>query len=179
VRLGGFRRLAARLRRDRLDDELAREIAQHIALRRQALIDNGMDPRAADIEARRSVGNVTRIREESRDMWGFPSLESFAQDIRLGARHLRRSPLFTLVAVASLAIGIGTAAAVLVLANAALFRKLPVRDPDGLRIVRWVAGTVLPFDALNGYASQTDTASSSTSFSLAAFEAPASRICTA
>ncbi len=173
--MGSIRHQLARLktlvRRNRLDSELAEEIALHVELRRQALIADGMDPRDADHEARRRFGNVTAIREETRDMWGFPTLDSLAQDARYGMRMMRRSPTFTVIAVLSLAIGIGATAAVFSLADTVLFRKLPVRNPDELVIVRWISGPVLPFDSLSGTGSQGDTENSSTSFSLAAFKA--------
>ena len=98
----GLRRAAAALRRDRLDDDLRDEVELHIELRRQALVDEGMDPRDAEYEARRMFGNVAAIREETRDMWGFPSVETLAQDVRYGLRLLRRSPMFTAVSVLSL-----------------------------------------------------------------------------
>lgn len=165
------RRLVARLRRARLDDEMREEIAQHIDARRRQLIDDGMDPREAAYEARRMFGNATVIREETRDMWSFQWFESMLQDVRFGARLLRRSPVFTLAAVASLSIGIGAAAAVFSLADGILFRTLPVRSPQELVLFRWVSGPELPLESLNGFGSQSETESSSTSFSLRLFDA--------
>jgi predicted permease len=171
-----LRRLAARLRRDRLDDDLRDEIAQHIELRRQQLIEEGVDPREAAYEARRIFGNPTVIREETRDMWSFQWIESLLQDTRFGARLLRRSPIFTLTAIASLAIGIGAAAAVFSLADGILFRTLPVRDPQQLVLFRWISGPEIPFHSLNGFSNETETRSSSTSFPLATFEAARERL---
>ncbi len=166
-----LRHLRTALTRGRLDDELAEEIAEHIALRTRALIDAGLDPRDAAFEARRVFGNVTIVREESRSMWGFKSLDVFLQDLRFGGRLLRRSPGFTAAAVASLAIGIGAAAAVFSLADTLLFRPLPVHRPEELVLFRWISGPELVFDSLNGYGNQTETESSSTSFSWTAFDA--------
>jgi len=164
-----FRRLVSRARRDRLDDELGGEIAGHIERRRQQLVDAGMDPHDAAREARRIFGNVTAIREETREMWTFTSLETVLQDARFGARLLRRSPLFTVAAVASLAIGIGAATAVFSLADGLLLRQLPVRNPQELVLFRWISGPDGPFESLTGYGNQTATESSSTSFSLSAY----------
>src|SRR6187402_3597999 len=118
-----LRRFAARFRRDHLDDDLREEVAAHIELRRQQLVDEGMDPREAAWEAQRMFGNATAIREETRDMWTLGSFDTLLQDLRFGGRLLRRSPAFTIAAVASLAIGIGAAAAVFSLADGMLFRK--------------------------------------------------------
>ena len=128
-----WRRAVARLTRNRLDDEAREEIRDHLERRRQQLIADGMAPAAAAIEARRGFGNVTRVREDLRDGWGFPRLESLMQDVRYGARMLRRAPGFTAVAVLSLSLGIGAAAAVFNVADAVLFRPLSVRDPGTLR----------------------------------------------
>ena len=153
-----FRRLAAWMRRDTLDDQLADEIRDHLAARARRLVDDeGLTPEEAAREARRRFGNVLAVREDSRAMWGFPAIDTFLHDVRFGLRLLRRSPTFTIVSVLSLAIGIGGAVAVFSLADAILLRKLPVRDPDSLRVVRWISGPVLPFDSLSGHGRQAET----------------------
>jgi predicted permease len=162
------RRLALMFRRSRLDDELRDEVALHIELRRQALVDRGMDPRDAEIEARRMFGNATAIREETREMWGFPSIDTLWQDVRYGARLLRRSPTVTIASVASLAIGIGASAAVFSLADLMLFRRLAVRAPEQLVVFRWRSGPAYPFSSLSGTSWSNDGAVGSTSFSLEA-----------
>jgi hypothetical protein len=78
-------------------------------------------------------------------MWTFHWIEALLQDTRFGARLLRRSPIFTLTAIASLAIGIGSAAAVFSLADGILFRTLPVRSPQELVLFRWISGPEVPF----------------------------------
>jgi predicted permease len=135
-----WRRVVARLTRNRLDDEMAEEIRDHLERRRQQLIADGVDPADAATEARRAFGSVIRVREELRDGWGFPRLESLLQDARYGARILRRTPGFTAVAVLSLSLGIGAAAAVFNLADAVLFRPLSVEDPTSLRHFRATMG---------------------------------------
>lgn len=166
-----LRRVRAFLRRDRLDEALREELAQHVAWRAQALEAEGIPADEARRRAAVSVGNVTRLREESRDMWGFPTLDSIVQDLRYGARVLRRSPAFAVVAVVSLGLGIGAAAAVFSLSDAVLFRTLAVRDPESLVLLRWHSGPVAPFNSLNGYGQQDEAGMSSTSFSYAAYEA--------
>ncbi len=128
-----WRRVVARLTRNRLEDEMREEVRDHLERRRQQLIADGMDPADATTEAQRAFGNVSRVREQLRDGWGFPRLESLMQDVRYGARMLRRAPGFTAVAVLSLSLGIGAAAAVFNVADAVLFRPLAVRDPGTLR----------------------------------------------
>jgi predicted permease len=166
-----LRRLAALFRRNRFDAELREEVELHLALRRQALVEDGMDQRDADREARRMFGNVTAIREETRSMWSFPSIETMLQDVRYGVRLLRRSPIFTVVSVVSLAIGIGASAAVFSLADAVLLRKLPVSNPDELVILQWRSTARMPAPSLSGNFSQDGPDLSSTSFSLPTFQA--------
>jgi predicted permease len=166
-----LQRIAALARRNRLDDDLADEIRHHIALRRQSLIDAGMDPREAEYEARRMFGNVALKREEARSMWGFRWADTLAQDLQYGVRLLMRSPVFTIVAVLSLAIGIGATAAVFTLADALLFRKLPVASPDELVIFRWQSGPRSPASSLSGNFDSDATMNTSTSFSVATFHA--------
>jgi predicted permease len=161
----GFRRLALWLRRSRLDDELRDEVALHLELRRQALIEAGVDPREASAQAQRMFGNTTVIREETREMWGFPSLDTLGQDVRYGARLLRRSPTVTIASIVSLAIGIGFSAGVFSLADVILLRDLPVHAPNELLLFQWRSGPRYPFSSLSGTSWGDDTTERSTSFS--------------
>jgi predicted permease len=104
-------------------------------------------------------------------MWGVPSLESLWQDVRYGVRILRRSPMFTVVSVLSLAIGIGASAAVFSLADAVLLRKLPVENPDQLVILQWRSAGRMPAPSLTGNFSSDGAGQFSTSFSLPTFQA--------
>ena len=160
-----FRRLAVWFRRGRLDDELRDEVALHLELRRQALVDDGMDPGEADAQAHRMFGNAMAIREETRDMWGFPSFDTLVQDVRYGARLLRRSPTVTIASIVSLAIGIGFSAGVFSLADVMLLQYLPVRAPNELLVFQWRSGPRYPFSSLSGTSWGDDTTQRSTSFS--------------
>ena len=127
-------RIRALFSRARLDDELREEMEGHIERRRQALIDDGRDPAAAAAEARRMFGNATVLRERTREMWSVPSLESVAQDVRYGARQLRAAPVFTSVAVLSMAVGLTAGLSIFTFMNAAMLR--PLGFGEGERIYR-------------------------------------------
>src|SRR5437763_1046503 len=86
--------------------------------------------------ARRDFGNVTAIKERTRDMWTFPSFESMRQDVRYAVRLLRRAPSFAAVTVGVLALGIGSNTAIFSLVDAVRLRALPYAAPERL-VVLW------------------------------------------
>nr|MBA2306075.1 ABC transporter permease [Acidobacteriota bacterium] len=131
------RRLLAVLRRHRLETELAEEISHHLDQRRRQLVDEGMDPRDAAVEARRMFGNVTVIREETRDMWSIRWAEIIAQDLRYGLRLMRRSPLVTVIAVVSLTVGIAASTIVTGVVNASLWRWSAMYSEPGRLVFLW------------------------------------------
>jgi len=85
-----------------------------------------------EIAGKQELGNVTLAAENARMVWGWTWLEGLLADIRYAIRSLRRQPSFTIVAVGSLALGIGANAAIFSLMDSLLWRDLPVRDPDRL-----------------------------------------------
>ena len=131
-----WRRATALLLRRRLERDLDDELAFHLAMREADYRSAGLSDDAAREEARRRFGNVTHLKEQTRDMWIFPSFESFRQDIRYALRTLRKSPAFTCVAVFALAVGIGGNTAIFSLVDAIRVRALPYADPERL-VLLW------------------------------------------
>jgi putative ABC transport system permease protein len=125
-------RLAALVRRRRLDRDLDDELAFHLAMREADERAAGRSPDAARREARRRFGNVTYLKEQTRDMWTFQPFERLMQDIRYALRTLRRSPGFTIVAVFALAVGIGGNTAIFSLMSASRQAALPYPEADRL-----------------------------------------------
>ena len=96
---------------------------------------DGLAPEIARRTAARQFGNVTALKEQTRDMWTFPSFESVVQDLRYAFRTLRRAPAFALVAVLVLAIGIGATTAMFSLVDTMLVRGLPYPQADRLVVL--------------------------------------------
>src|ERR1041384_4036661 len=127
-----WHRLVAIVRRRRLERDLDDEIAFHLAMREAEHRADGFTRAEARDEARRRFGNATYLKEQTREMWTFPSFESFRQDIRYALRTLRHAPGFTFVAVFALAVGIGGNTAIFSLIDAMRARALPYRDSERL-----------------------------------------------
>jgi putative ABC transport system permease protein len=127
------------LRRARLEKELERELRDHVERQVVDYVKAGMPAEEARRRALLEFGGIERAKEYCRDARGTRYLEDLAQDLRYGARVLRRSPAFTLVAIASLALGIGANTAVFTLVDSLILRSLPVRDPE--RLVRLQHGS--------------------------------------
>ena len=122
-----WRRLLALFRRHRLEQDLDDELAFHLAMKEAELARSGTsDPRQAALH---QFGNVTRLREEVRDMWTFPSPESVWADVRVAGRRLAKDRAFSLIAVIALAFGIATNSTFFALVNAICLRGLPIDEP--------------------------------------------------
>ena len=116
-----LRRLWYLLNRGRIEDALQREMEAHRELMGEPV----------------RFGNTLQLRERSRDVWGWAWLDALGRDVRFAARGLRRTPLFTLVATLSLALGFALTTSTVSIVNAYLIRSLPYPESDRLYHVRY------------------------------------------
>jgi predicted permease len=126
------RRLRMLFQGSRFQQELDEEMRTHRELREQEYLDRGRTPEAARREANRTFGNPATLQEKSYQSWGWSWLASLLQDVRYGVRSMFRSPALTIVALLSLALGIGANTAIFSFIDTLMMRSLPVKDPAQL-----------------------------------------------
>ncbi len=124
-----------RKERDDRDNELERELRDHLELDAEARQERGASEEDARYAARRDFGNVARVKEVTREMWGWGSLERFWQDVRYGLRQISRNPGFAAVAILTLALGIGANTAIFSIVNAVFLRPLPFPESNRMFFV--------------------------------------------
>ncbi|MGZ4899117.1 MAG: permease prefix domain 1-containing protein, partial [Candidatus Angelobacter sp.] len=166
-----WRRTVFSMRGSRMDRELAEEMRQHVELKARKNMESGIPEEEARYAAKRQLGNLTRMEEESRRTRGFPLLESVAQDIRYGLRGLRKSPGFTAVAAITLALGIGATTAIFSVVNTVLLRPLPYKDSTRIARIQTVSPMFPEFELGESKPDFDDIKSTAHSFeALAAFQ---------
>src|SRR4030095_8792556 len=132
-----FRKFTWWLHRRRRELELDEELQFHLEEERDERRASGLPATKAAWAARRDLGNVTLLREDTRALWTWTALEQLAQDFRYGLRTMLKNRSFTALASLSLALGIGANTAIYSFMDSILLRSLPVSDPASLVVMKW------------------------------------------
>jgi putative ABC transport system permease protein len=130
-----LRKLRWLTRRPDKEAELREELQFHLEEEAEQRQEDGWSEDEARWAARRELGNLPAVAEDTRAAWGWPRLEQFARDAAYALRQVRRNPVFSGIAIATLALGIGGMTAMFSAFDAVLLRPLPYADADRLVMI--------------------------------------------
>src|SRR5215471_21756421 len=119
-------------RRRKFEKDMDAELRFHIEAYTEDLIRSGLDRSEAERRARIEFGSAEATKDECRQSWGFQSLNELRADFRYALRGFRNNPGFAMVAILSLALGIGANTAIFGVVDAVILRIFPVREPGRL-----------------------------------------------
>jgi len=166
--------------RDRKQEELQQELQSHLHMATSDRIERGESAERAQQAARREFGNAALVEQVTRDQWGWRWLNEFLQDLRYGVRLLRKNPAFSVVAILTLALGIGANTAIFSVVNSVLLKPLAIEDPARVMFLREQWRDLFPSVSIANFADVQRqstsfanlSASNNASFNLATQQAP-------
>lgn len=121
--------------RERRNNELDAEVKAHLAMAERDLIATGLSAGEARATSLREFGNVSHIKQTTREMWGWTSIGELKSDLKYAARALKRTRSFTITAIATLAIGISASTVIFSVADHVVLRPLPYPDAGRLFVI--------------------------------------------
>jgi hypothetical protein len=130
-----FRKLLWLRQRSDKEGALREELQFHLGEEAEERQEHGLEEDEAQWAAQRELGNLALITENTRAAWGWERLEQLARDAGYGLRQLRHNPAFSVIAIATLALGIGGITAIFSAVDAVLIRALPYADADRLVMI--------------------------------------------
>ncbi|HEY3441856.1 MAG TPA: ABC transporter permease [Paludibaculum sp.] len=130
-----WRRILFLSQQRQLEQDLDEEMRFHLAMKAERNRESGLSRDEAEWTARRQFGNVTRMKEQSREAWGWSALERFGKDVQLSLRSLRRETGFTALAVLTLGLGMGAMTSVFSVIRGVLLTPLPYEEPSRLMAI--------------------------------------------
>jgi len=147
-----YLRLKGLLRKEQVEAEMDAEMRFHLLMRTRENIERGMTPESAMLDARRRFGHLDHIKDAAREIKGGGMLGTLLQDVRYGVRMMIKTPVFTLIAVLTLAAGVGANTAIFSVVNAVLLKALPYHNSHRFVLVSGADqsagfGTISPAEA--------------------------------